>query len=46
MEDDDVGHEVIVVHFYLQLLGYLVELIPNPVLALHHHSHSQADLPL
>jgi hypothetical protein len=25
VEDDDVGHEVVVVHFDLQLLGDLVE---------------------
>lgn len=46
MEDDDVGHEVVVVHLDLQPVSYLVEFIPNIVFGLHHHSHCQADLAL
>lgn len=46
MEDDDVGHEVVVVHLDLQLLRHLVETVADRVLALQHHSDAQTDLAL
>lgn len=44
VEDYDVCHEIVVVDLDLQLLCYLVESVTDGVLALHHHSDTQADL--